>query len=140
MGRREKLVIVLGLTLTTCGCNRDADRLARICHKTTAKFDGVTENMRGKVQSGFGAMRGSLSESSLDSRVALRLRWDKDMAGAEVRVRTTGPGAVELQGVVADLSQRTRAVGLAHTTIGVEKVLDALTIEGDAGEAPEPRP
>ena len=132
MGRRGKIGPIVGLMLAVCGCNQDADRLARVCHKTAVKFDGVTENMRDKVQTGFGAMRGSLVESSLDSRVALRLRWDKDMSGAEVRVQTTGPGVVELHGVVADLTQRTRAVRLAHTTTGVENVIDVLTVEGDA--------
>ena len=106
--------------------------MARVCHKTAAKFDGVTENMRGKLQNGWGAVRGSVSETSLDSRVALRLRWDTDMTGADVQVRLVGPGVVELHGTVIDLTQRTRAMQLARTTTGVENVLDALTIEGEA--------
>jgi osmotically-inducible protein OsmY len=132
MGGRGKLGLALGLALAMCGCSQDADRMARVCHKTAAKFDGVTESMRDKLQNGWGAVRGSVSESSLDSRVALRLRWDTDMAGAEVQVRLAGPSTVELRGTVADLSQRTRAVQLARTTTGIENVLDALTIEGEA--------
>ncbi len=132
MGRCGRLGLALGLALAACGCSQDADRIARVCHKTAAKFDGVTENMRGKLQNGWGAVRGSVSETSLDSRVAMRLRWDKDMNGAEVQVRLAGPAVVELHGTVADLTQRTRAVQLARTTTGVENVRDALTIEGEA--------
>jgi osmotically-inducible protein OsmY len=126
--------LVLVLALTSCGCSQDADRLTRVFQKTSAKFDGVTEKLRDKLQNGWGAVRGSVSETSLDSRVALRLRWDTDMAGAEVQVRLVGPGAVELTGTVADLTQRRRAVELAHTTIGVESVIDRLSVEADAAK------
>jgi osmotically-inducible protein OsmY len=128
MGGRGKLGLALAM-LAACGCSEDADRLGRVCQKVSAKFDGVTEGMRGKLQSGAGAVRGSVIEASLDSRVALRLRWDKDMAGAEVEVVGAGPGVVELHGTVADLRQRRRAVELASTTVGVENVIDKLTAE-----------
>jgi osmotically-inducible protein OsmY len=123
---------MLGVTMLACGCSQDADRLARICDKTAAKFDGVTEGLRDKLHNGWGAVRGSVSETSLDSRVALRLRWDKDMAGSEITVSLDGPGVVELSGSVGDLTQRRRAIELAQTTTGVESVLDRLTIEADA--------
>ncbi len=61
----------------------------------------------------------------------VRLRWDKDMSGSDVQVRTVGPGVVELRGSVTDLAQRIRAVQLARTTEGVENVLDALTTQAD---------
>jgi osmotically-inducible protein OsmY len=132
MDRRGRRWRMLAVTLALCGCSDDADRLARVCRKTAAKFDGVTEGMRDKLHNGWGAVRGSVSEASLDSRVALRLRWDKDMNEADVQVRLVGPGAVELIGAVTDLSQRRRAVELAQTTAGVETVLDHLTVEADA--------
>jgi osmotically-inducible protein OsmY len=132
-GRIQKWLI-LCLALTICGCGQDADRLARIFHKTAAKFSGLTEGLRDRLHNGWGAMRGSVSETSLDSRVALRLRWDTEMAGAEVEVRLTGPGTVELNGIVADLTQHRRAVELANTTTGVERVVDRLRDESDAGK------
>lgn len=126
--------LILGLALMLCGCSQDADRLARVFQKTASKFDGVTEGLREKLQNGWGAVRGSMSEASLDSRVALRLRWDTDMKGADVQVSLVGSGAVELTGTVADLMQRRRAVELAHTTAGVENVVDRLTVEADASK------
>ena len=132
MGSCIRQGLVLSLALTSCGCGQDADRLVRIVHKTSAKFGSVTERLRDKLQHGWGAVRGSVSEASLDSRVALRLRWDSDMAGAEVQVRLVRPGVVELTGAVADLTQRRRAVELANTTVGVEEVRDRLRVEADA--------
>lgn len=127
---RQGLILLLVLMIS--GCSQDADRLARVFQKTSAKFDGVTEGLRGRLQNGWGAVRGSVSETSLDSRVALRLRWDTDMAGADVQVRLAAPGAIELTGTVADLTQRRRAVELAHTTVGVESVIDRLSVDADA--------
>ncbi|HEY7330488.1 MAG TPA: BON domain-containing protein [Gemmataceae bacterium] len=132
MGSHIRQGMLLSLALASCGCSQDADRLARIFHKTSAKFDGVTAGLRDKLHNGWGAVRSSVSEASLDSRVALRLRWDSDMAGADVQVRLTGSGAVELTGTVADLAQRRRAVELANTTAGVESVLDRLRVEANA--------
>lgn len=126
MDRRLRTGLLLGLALSICGCSQDADRLARVVHKTSAKFNGLTEGLRDKLHNGWGAVRSSVSETSLDSRVGLRLRWDSDMTGADVQVRLAGPGVVELTGVVADLAQRRRAVELAETTTGVESVLDHL--------------
>jgi len=131
MGGRIGRGLLLSLALTSCGCNQDADRLARVCQKTFAKFDGVTDGLRDKLHNGWGAVRSSVSETSLDSRVLLRLRWDSDMAGADVQVRLNGSGVVELTGVVADLTQRRRAVELAGTTTGVERVHDRLRVEAD---------
>lgn len=132
MSGRGKWRLTLILSLALCGCSEDADRLGRVCQKVAARFEGVTESLRGKLQSSAGAVRGSVIETSLDSRVALRLRWDRDMEGAEVQVNPVGPGVIELHGSVADLRQRRRAIELASTTVGVENVIDRLTTEADA--------
>jgi osmotically-inducible protein OsmY len=119
------------LLLAVCGCGReDADRLARVGRKTAAKFDDMTASARGKLSSGFNAVRGSLSDATTDSRVVLRLRWEKTLAGADIRVHMPSPGVIHLQGTVTDLEQRRRAVALAESTQGVEKVVDEMTIPG----------
>lgn len=132
MGGRIRKGLILSLALVSCGCNEDVERLARVFHRISAKFDGVTEGLRDKLHNGWGAVRSSVTETSLDSRVELRLRWDRDMADANVQVRLTGPGVVELTGLVADLTQRRRAIALAGTTSGVESVRDHLRVEADA--------
>lgn len=127
--RRGPLLVGI---LMVCGCGDDVDRLGRVFDKTAAKFEGATESLRDKLRNGCGAVNGAINETSLDSRVALRLHWDKDLDGVEVQVHLTGPNAVELTGLVADLKQQRRAVELAQSTSGVERVLDRLTLESDA--------
>lgn len=132
MRGRIRQGLILGLVLASYGCSKDAERLARVAHKTSAKFDGVTEGLRDKLNNGWGAVRSTVTETSLDGRVSLRLRWDNELAGADVQVRLAGPGVVELTGSVADLAQHRRAVELAQTTAGVESVQDRLHVEADA--------
>ena len=66
--------------------------------------------VRGKVSSGWQAARGSLGDTTLDSRVATRIKWDKMLAGADIQVKTTAPGVVELKGTVADAERAGTAV------------------------------
>jgi osmotically-inducible protein OsmY len=123
--------LLLAGLMMMCGCGDDVDRLGRVFHKTAAKFEGSTESMRAKLQNGEHAMRGIVGETSLDSRVTLRMRWDADLTDADVQARLVEPGVVELTGTVADLTQQRRAVELAQSTVGVEKVLDRLNLAAD---------
>jgi osmotically-inducible protein OsmY len=117
------------LALTSAGCKaRDTDTLARICHKTAHKFTALAGGSHGQLAGSWQAVRGSMSHNSLDSRVATRLRWDRYLADSDIRVRLTGPGIVTVQGSVPDPSHRQRAIELARSTVGVEQVIDNLTI------------
>jgi osmotically-inducible protein OsmY len=111
---------VLGLV---CGCSReDADRIGLICQKAVDKMEAVS-GAKGKAAGSWEALRGSLSDVALESRVAVRLRWDRALNDAEVRVLPAGPGTVRLRGAVGE-EQRRRALELAQSTVGVDKVLD----------------
>ena len=134
-GRVCRWALGLGLGLVGgCG-NQDADRMVRVGRLSLGKLEGLTGETRAKLSNGWQAVRGSLSDTSLDSRVLTRLRWDKGLAGTAVQVDTPGTGVVRLQGTVADDQQRRRAVDLAESTQGVEKVVDELTV-GPAAESP----
>ena len=115
----------LGLALLACGCGKDAERLSHVCALTGAKLEAMTGGMRAKLKNGFEAARG---ETGLDSRVATRLRWDKAMDGAEIRVLAVG-GVVQLEGNVVSAEQLRRAVELATATSGVEKVESMLIVQ-----------
>jgi osmotically-inducible protein OsmY len=75
-----------------------------------------------------GRLDGLTDAAGLDLRVSARLRWDKTLSEAPIDVQTNG-AVVELRGKVRDLTQRRRAVELAGTTAGVEKVNDLLEME-----------
>ena len=134
MGTRVRRVgerwVWVGLVAGVLGCSgQDADRLARVGRTAAAKAEDLTGGARSRLTGGWQALRGYWAESTPDSRVATRLHWDKGLAGAAIRVSSPGSGRVRLQGSVADLSQRRRAVELAQSTLGVEEVLDELTTQ-----------
>ena len=117
------------LALLACGCGgEDVDRLGRICGKAAGKFQDMTGGPHGKLADGWQAVCGALGDTTPEARVAVRLRWDKQLAGADIQVQAAGPGAVRLQGTVADAAQQQRATELAESTQGVEQVVNDLTI------------
>jgi osmotically-inducible protein OsmY len=119
------------LLLGVGGCNhRDADRLARVSRKAAEKVQALTTGSSNRVAEGLQVMRASWDEIALDARVAARLRWDKGLAGSHIEVRASGT-TVELHGTVASANQRGRAVELAESTLGVERVSDNLELSGD---------
>jgi len=79
------------------------------------------------VQQGFATARAKVDELGMEGRVYGRLRWDKALAGATLNVQASGQ-VVTLSGTVADQAARTKAVTLAHDTIGVSKVVDQLSL------------
>lgn len=65
----------------------------------------------------------------VSERVKLRMRTDKSMEGANILVIVEG-GEVKLRGEVKNASQRIRAVELAQSTSGVDKVTNELVEPG----------
>jgi osmotically-inducible protein OsmY len=134
MGQRGKIWtgwLLVGLVGMACGCdNDDASRLARVGQKAVAKAGGLGAGANQKLATGLHALQGDLDESALDARVAARLRWDKTLADTTIEVRAEG-GEVQLSGKVANLAQRRRAVELAESTLGSEKVTDGLEEESN---------
>jgi osmotically-inducible protein OsmY len=110
------------------GCNQeDAERLARVGRKLTTRAEALTTNQDGGLKKGWQAVRSGWEETTLAGRVAARLRWDKKLADSQIQASATG-NIVELKGAVRDLDQRRRAIDLAESTSGVEKVTDALEL------------
>jgi osmotically-inducible protein OsmY len=117
----------LALAVAAVGCsNDDPDHLARVAKCVAAKGEGLTGDAD-KTLTGLQALQTNMDELTLDARVSARLRWDKDLAGAQIQVQARD-GALEMTGTVRDLSQRRRAVDLAQSTVGTEKVVDRLEI------------
>ncbi len=119
----------IALALLAGGCKaNDADTLARIGRKIVHHGERLTGGNSAHLACRAHAVRGSLSDASLDSRVTTRLRWDRFLADADVHVRSQGKGVVRLEGTVPDAAHRRRAVELAGSTVGVEEVVDQLTV------------
>jgi osmotically-inducible protein OsmY len=116
------------MLLAVAGCGQKGDALVRAGRKVEEKLEDLAGGPEGQVAGAVGAVRGAVASAAIDSRVQTRLHWDRHLAGAEVRVKLRQPGVVVLQGRVADAKQKRRALDLAGTTLGVEKVVDKLVV------------
>lgn len=153
-----KLLAAPLLAGVVCGCGSDdTERLARIGRKTMARCDAMTVGLREKVAAGVDSARAggadaptssekpgatavaptttpntptaSVNSTPIDARVLWRIRWDKSLAGAEIQVDSPTGGVVHLRGIVNDLTRQRRAVELAETTEGVERVVSELGLK-----------
>ena len=118
-------ILALAAALAAGGCKaRDADLIALACQKAGRKLGLGRGSTAGTLAE---ALRGTLGEASLAARVENRIRWDRALADQPVEVTASGT-AVTLRGELADASLRQRAMDLAKATLGVDRVVDELTV------------
>jgi osmotically-inducible protein OsmY len=111
----------LFLLLLAAGCSRqDTECLARIGRKLADKAHAAADVV-GKADVGW-----KRADLTVTERVSQRLRTEKLLEGITIDVR--GDTEVELRGAVQTAQQRQRALDLAESTTGVEKVTDSLQI------------
>ena len=116
-------------SIFSCGCqNKDADHLAGLGARLAQKAQGLLPPGGRSLLGSWQTVPLHLGDLAADARVSARLSWDKTLADAEIQVNAVGGSVVELQGKVRNEEQQRRAVELAQTTLGVEKVLDRLEI------------
>jgi osmotically-inducible protein OsmY len=122
---------LLALMTMCVGCNRqDADCLARIGRKVAAH----TKNSAGDIGSKLDvSWAGSKKEPTLQEKIQDRLRWENTLTDVSFEVNVNQK-EVELKGTVKNAQQRLRAIELAETLVGVNKVTDAITVK-EAEEA-----
>jgi BON domain len=128
--RRRGLWFVVFAAIGMIGCtNEDTDHLARVGHKVAEKAATALGNADGKLLSTFPAVGGDATQPTLSGRVSARLRWDKTLAEVKIEVNESGT-TVELKGTVPEQAQKQRALELAESTEGVQKVTDKLELAG----------
>jgi osmotically-inducible protein OsmY len=108
------------------GCSgEDKEHLAGVGRKVAEHLQGVGDEAGTRLARGWQAARNADDDLPLDTRLSVRLRYDKNLSGAAIAVMANG-AEVELRGKVRDAEQHRRALDLAESTTGVEKVNDAL--------------
>lgn len=117
--------------------------------KTTAetireKVGGAVESVRKgaagageAVRQRYASARESVSRMGVEARVYARLHWDRDLFAAAIDLTSPKNGTIVLEGNVAGEKLRSKAVTLARETLGVEEVVDHLTVGGGPG-GPKP--
>jgi hypothetical protein len=121
------LLAYLSLTglIALAGCNRqDTESLASIGRKILDRTASATATCRERL-GGLNVSRGGAED--VQERVKSRLRWEKMLANTPIEVVVSGE-EIELKGIVATAEQRSRAVELAESTTGVQRVLVSLII------------
>jgi hypothetical protein len=132
MSRRWPIPLALALALVA-GCSReDVPRLARVGRKAAARFEGLAGGAHGRLITEVRQAVPVEGGPGLAQRVGQRLRWDRDLTGADLRVSSPSPGVIHLEGTVRGLDQRRRALDLSRSTLGVDHVVDRMTV-GRAG-------
>jgi osmotically-inducible protein OsmY len=115
------------LVMAVAGCQaRDGELLAQAGQRAGQKL-GLSRGPSTNTLTG--TLRASLGETSLSARVENRLRWDRFLVDQPITVVTSGTAAVTLRGTVPEAAMRQRAVELAKTTLGVERVVDEMEAE-----------
>jgi len=113
--------IVLGV-LVSAGCvKQDTEILNRVGRNLAEKTKNTTAGLRERLP--FRVT--TATESSVPERVQQRLANDKLLATLKIDVQAVGAN-VELRGAVEREEQKRRAIELAESTRGVERVIDSL--------------
>ncbi len=124
MSSRFALLLLTCVPLTVGGCKaRDGDIFRRIVHKTGEKLQG-TGGTVGQIGEGVSAA----ARSGAAGRVEARLRWDRYLADVRIEVSGEEDGVVVLSGKVKDAQLKQRALDLASSTVGVERVTDEVQV------------
>jgi osmotically-inducible protein OsmY len=117
--------VPLGFILLAAGCNQhDAEALSRIGKKVAAHAKAGAGEVGGKVDMRWA---GSLREPSLQEKIHDRLRFENTLTEIAFEV-TIKDKEVQLKGTVKTPTQRQRAIELAETVAGVDRVIDEVTI------------
>lgn len=117
-------LLALSVVVIT-GCNRqDTDGLGRIGRKVLDRTQVAASPLREKFDH---TLKG-IGATSVKDRVQQRLQWDKALAETSIAVTVTD-NVVQLKGNLKNAEQRRRAVELAESTAGVERVTDELQVE-----------
>lgn len=123
-----RLIYLLVLVvLCSSGCNKqDKEIFSSVGRKVAGRVEDTTAPARKKVEAGWRAMRGGILEGSLEDAILFRFKTDKELHQENIEVIHKGEGVVLLKGELSDLGMKGRAIALANTTKGVDRVEDEL--------------
>jgi hypothetical protein len=118
---RKALLLIVAIVPLTTGCDsHDGDRLARVGRKVTQKVEALIPQ-----RSPFGNSIGLGKSPSVEERVRERFKSDRHLAPQAIEITAEG-GIIHLKGTVDREVLQRRAVEIAESTIGVDKVVDEL--------------
>ncbi len=121
--RRWHFLAFFAVSITSCN-RQDTDGLGRIGRKVLDRTQVAVSPLREKFDH---TLKG-IGATSVKDRVQQRLQWDKALAETSIAV-TVSDNVVQLKGNLKNAEQRRRALELAESTVGVDRVTDELQVE-----------
>ena len=119
------------------GCEKqDPDHLANIARKVASRAEPLVgsldtdwvQRLHSTPPSPPASVPEPVAEPNAEARVTARLRWEKSLADTSIQVVASESG-IELKGKVHDVAQKKRAVELAESTTGVDRVTESLEVD-----------
>lgn len=114
----------VAMLLATAGCvKQDTEILNRVSRKIADRATTTTADLRERLP----FRLTTVAPPSLADRVQQRLASDKLLEGTSLTVVMNGL-EVEIKGIAERDDQKKRAVELAESTVGVERVIDSINL------------
>jgi BON domain len=118
-------MLPVGMLIVAAGCNRhDAEALSRIGKKVAVHAKTSAGEVGNKVDLRWAS---GLREPTLQEKIHDRLRFENTLTDLTFEV-TVKDKEVELKGTVKTATQRQRALELAETVAGVDRVIDEIIV------------
>jgi len=92
------------------------------------KIDKGLDRLGTEIKQGWAEAKKNVENLSVEGRVYARLHWDKELAGAPIEIETHDQGVVVLKGSVPSPTAKAKAVRVTNDTMGVNRVVDELTV------------
>jgi osmotically-inducible protein OsmY len=117
-------MLALSLAVAASGCGReDADKLSRAASVLVSKLRAIAPERLTNWE-----WNRSSADLTAAQRVRARITSDRFLAPLKIEVMPTA-GGVRLRGHVGDDVLKRRAIEMAESTVGVDKVVDELEID-----------
>jgi len=118
----KRTIFALALVFASSGCdNSDGDRLARVGRMVASKLQALIPE-----KTPFGVTF-SIAKNGPEDQVRERFRLDAFLAQIPFDIVAEGAN-IRLKATVDNDALKKRAIEIAETTVGVEKVIDEITV------------
>ncbi len=134
-----RAVLLALFCLTPSGCEKeDPEHLANLAKKVAARAEPMANALDAQWIQRLRAGQETppapppaavpVAEPDVVARVTARLRYEKSLSGTSIQVAAIESG-LELKGKVQSAAQKKRAVELAESTTGVDRVTESLEVD-----------
>jgi osmotically-inducible protein OsmY len=126
MGKRIGIIALMGVLCTSPFLAATAQE--GVGERIGEKLDRGLSQLRSELRDEWSQLKRSVERMGVHGRVYSRLRWDKAIEGTAIDIEVREESVVVLRGEVRSAAAKEKAVQLAQDTVGVNEVVDQLTV------------